>query len=78
LVFAIWRIGTPWATPVLAGVLGSILSAGLLDKVGMAVEMSVVLAGAAIPVIVLMLLDETLPRVPLRSAMGFEEGGGAV
>ena len=75
LAFAVWRIGTPWATPVLTSVFGSLLSSGLLDKLGMAIEMGVVLVGAVIPVVVLMLLDETLPRVPLRSAIGFKEGG---
>jgi hypothetical protein len=33
----------------------------------------VVMAGAAIPVLVLMYLDEQTPRVPLRSALGLRE-----
>lgn len=77
LTVAVWRIGRPWATPVLTTVLGSLVSAGLLEKVGMAVEMGAALAGAVIPVVALMLLDETLPRVPLRSAMGLEPRGEA-
>ena len=69
LAFGVWKVGSPWATPLLAAVLGSVLGPGALGKLGMAIEMGVVLAGAALPVLVLMLLDEHTPRVPLRSAL---------
>jgi hypothetical protein len=67
LAFGIWKIGSPWATPLLTTLLGSILRPGILDKLGMAIELGVVLAGAALPILVLMYLDERTPRVPLRT-----------
>jgi hypothetical protein len=70
LVFGVWKVGSPWATPVLTTLLGSVLGPGVLGKLGMAIEMGVILAGAAIPVLVLMYLDERTPRVPLPSALG--------
>jgi hypothetical protein len=70
LAFGVWKVGSPWATPLLTALLGSVLSPGVLGKLGMAIEMGVVLAGAAIPILVLMYLDEQTPRVPLRSALG--------
>lgn len=70
--FGAWKVGTPWAVPVLAGLLGAVAGPGLLDKLGMAMELGVVLAGAALPVLVLMHLDERTPRVPLR---GLGAGG---
>jgi hypothetical protein len=42
----------------------------LLDKLGMAVELGLVLAGAALPLLVLMRLDERTPRVDF-----FRRGG---
>ena len=59
---------------LLDAVLGSFLSLGVLGKLGMAFEMGLVLAGAILPILVLMLLDEETPRVPLRSALG-QSGG---
>jgi hypothetical protein len=73
LAFGVWKGGAPWATPPLTALLGSILDPGVLGKLGMAIEMGVVMAGAAIPVLVLMYLDEQTPRVPLRSALGLRE-----
>ena len=70
LTLGVWKVGSPWATPLLTAMLGSVLGPGVLGKVGLAVEMGVVLAGAAIPIVLLMLLDEHTPRVPLRSALG--------
>ena len=64
--FGAWKVGSPWAVPVLAGLLGSVVGPGLPDKLGMAMELGVVLAGAALPILVLMHLDERTPRVPLR------------
>jgi hypothetical protein len=69
LAFGVWKVGSPWATPLLASVLGSVLGLSALGKLGMAIETGFVLAGSAIPVIVLMLLDERTPRVPLRLAL---------
>jgi hypothetical protein len=63
--FGAWKVGSPWAVPALAGLLGSVVGPGLLDKLGMAMELGVVLAGAALPILVLMHLDERTPRVPL-------------
>jgi hypothetical protein len=68
LGFAVWKVGTPWAASVLTALLGSVLSPGLLGKLSMAMEMGVVLAGAAVPIFVLMDLDERTPRVRLTSA----------
>ncbi len=70
LAFGVWKVGSPWATPVLTALLSSVLSPGILSKLGLAIELGVVLAGAAIPILFLMLLDEQSPRVPLRSALG--------
>ena len=70
LAFGVWKVGSPWATPLLTALLGSVLGPGMLGKLGMAIEMGVVLAGAAIPILVLMYLDERTPRVLLRSALG--------
>ena len=67
--FAVWKVGSPWAAPVLNTLLGSIVAPGLLGKLSMAIELGVVLAGAAIPVLVLMHLDERTPRVSLRSVL---------
>jgi hypothetical protein len=68
--FAAAKVGSPWATPLFSALLGSVLSPGLLGKLGMAVELGALLAGAALPVAVLALLDERTPRVPLRVALG--------
>lgn len=70
LAFGVWKVGSPWATPLLTAVLGSVLGAGVLGKLGMAIEVGVVLAGAGMPILVLRYLDERTPRVPLRSALG--------
>ncbi len=77
LAFGVWKVGSPWATPLLTAFLGSVLGPGVLGKLGMAIEMGVVLAGAAIPVLVLMHLDEETPRVPLRSALGIARERGS-
>lgn len=74
LTFGVWQVGSPWATPLLDAVLGSFLGPGALGKLGMAIEMGLVLVGAALPVVVLMLLDEQTPRVPLRPALGQSRG----
>jgi hypothetical protein len=73
LAFSAWTVGTPWASSLLTSLLGAVLGAGLLGKVGMAIELTVLLAGAAIPILLLMHLDETTPRVPLRLAPPCEE-----
>jgi hypothetical protein len=65
--FGVWKIGSPWATRVLSTLFGSVLGPGLLGKLGMAIEIGVVVAGASIPILVLMHLDERTPRVSLRS-----------
>jgi hypothetical protein len=57
--------GLPWAGPVLAAALGPWVSPGILGKAAMALELGVVLAGAAVPLLVATLLDERIPRVPL-------------
>jgi len=67
LAFGVWKVGSPWATPVLTALLGSVLSPGILSKLGLAMELGVVLAGAAIPILVLMYLDQQMPRVPFPS-----------
>ena len=72
LVFGVWKVGSPWATPLLTASLGSVLGPGVLGKLGMAIEMGVVLAGAVLPILVLMHLDERTPRVPFRSALGID------
>jgi hypothetical protein len=77
LAFGVWKVGSPWATPVLAAVLGSVRGPDTLGKLGMAIEMGVVLAGAAVPIVVLMLLDEHTPRVALRSALSRAPGKAA-
>lgn len=74
LALGVWKVGSPWATPLLAAVLGSVLGPDTLGKLGMAIEMGVVLGGAAVPIVVLMLLDEHTPRVPLRSALSRAPG----
>jgi hypothetical protein len=68
LALGVWKAGTPWATPLLTSLLGSMVSAGVLGRVGMALELGVVLGGVAIPILAAMLLDAQMPRVPLRSA----------
>ena len=73
LAFGIWKVGTPWATQVLTAVAGSFVAPGVLVKLGMAIEMGVVLGGAMLPILVLMHLDETTPRLPLRSAFGISQ-----
>jgi hypothetical protein len=77
LGFGVSKVGSPWATPLLTALLGSVLGPGVLGKLGMAIEMGVVLAGAAIPILVLMYLDEQTPRVPLRSALGIARERGS-
>jgi hypothetical protein len=67
--FGVWRVGSPWATPVLSALLGAILGPGLVGKLGLAMEMGVLLAGTVIPILVLMHLDERTPRVSLRSGL---------
>jgi hypothetical protein len=67
LAFAVSRVGSPWGTPLLEVLFGSLLSPGLLGKLGMALELGALLGGAAIPVLVLTLLDQNVPRVPFRS-----------
>ena len=71
LGFAVSQIGTPWAEPLLTVALGSILSGGVIGKMSMAVELAVPLLGAAIPLLVLMHLDERIPRLPFLAALGF-------
>jgi hypothetical protein len=73
LAFGVWKVGTPWATQMLTALGGSFLAPGLLGKLAMAIEMGVVLGGAVLPILVLMHLDETIPRVPLRSALGISQ-----
>ncbi len=73
LTFAIWQMGNPWASPLVTMLLGSILSAGVLGKVSMAIELGVPLLGAALPLLVLMHLDERVPRVPFLAAIGVRE-----
>lgn len=77
LAFGVWKVGSPWATPLLTALFGSVLGPGVLGKLGMAIEMGVVLAGAAIPILVLMYLDEQTPRVPLPFALGLASERGA-
>jgi hypothetical protein len=77
LAFGVWKVGSPWATPLLTALLGSFVGPGVLGKLGMAIEMGVVLAGATIPILVLMYLDERTPRVPLRSVLGIAHGRGS-
>jgi hypothetical protein len=67
LALGAWRIGSPWAAPALTVLVGPV---PLLDKLGMAVELGLVLAGAALPLLVLMRLDERTPRVDF-----FRRGG---
>lgn len=69
LGFGVWTAGSPWATSTLTALFGSFLRSGLLDKLGMAIEIGVFLAGAAVPVLVLMYLDERTPRVGLASVL---------
>lgn len=69
LGFGVWKAGSPWATSTLIALLGSILGSSLLGKLGMAIEIGVFLAGAAVPVLVLMHLDERTPRVGLASVL---------
>jgi hypothetical protein len=71
LAFSIWRIGAPWATTLLTNVFGALLRPGVLGKVGMAIELTVLLVGAAMPILLLMHLDEMTPRIPIRVAFGF-------
>lgn len=70
LFFAVSRLGWPWATPLLTTIFGSFVNASVLGKVGAAMEMGLVMAGAALPILVLMHLDERLLRVPIRAAVG--------
>ncbi len=70
LCFAVWQLGGPWAAPLLTAVFGSLLGPSVVGKIGSAVEMCVVFGGAALPVLLLMHLDERTPRVPLRVAVG--------
>lgn len=70
LAFFVWRVGTPWATPLLTSLLGAVLDPSLLGKVGMAMELILLLLGAVIPILLLMHLDEMTPRVPIRVALG--------
>lgn len=37
--FGVWKIGSPWATPMLSTLLGPVLGPGLLGKLGMAIEL---------------------------------------
>lgn len=69
LGLGVWRVGSPWASPALTALFGP--GPGL-DKLGMAIELGVVLAGAAIPLLVLAYLDERTPRVaaPFASRAG--------
>ncbi len=69
LAFAVWKVGSPWASEMLSAVFGSWLGAGLLGKLGVAVELGTLLAGVALPVLVLMHLDARLPRVSVASAL---------
>jgi hypothetical protein len=70
LAFGVWNVGSPWATPLLTALLGAFLDPGILGKLGMAIELGVVVGGAALPILALMHLDEQTPRVPFRSALG--------
>jgi len=69
LGLGVWRVGSPWASPALTSRFGPVPG---LDKLGMAIELGVVLAGAAIPLLVLAHLDERTPRVapPFASRAG--------
>jgi hypothetical protein len=73
LALGVWKAGSPWATPLLSSLLGSVVSSRVLGRVGMAVELGVVLADVAILLLAAMLLDEHTPRVPFRSARGLDE-----
>lgn len=66
---AVWSVGSPWAVPVLTPLFGSVLGPGVVGKLGMALEMGLVLVGAAVPILVLMHLDERTPRVRLGDAL---------
>jgi hypothetical protein len=74
LTFGVWKAGLPWATRLLAILLGSVLSPGVLGLVGTAIELVVVLLGVAIPMLIAMILDEQTPRVPLRFSQGMSGG----
>lgn len=68
--FGVWKVGSPWATRLLTALLGAFLDPGILGKLGMAIELGVVVGGAALPILALMHLDEQTPRVPIGSALG--------
>ncbi len=70
LAFGIWTLGLPWATSLLTGILGVVVSAGILGKLGMAIEVGTALFGGALPILVLMHLDQLTPRIPMRFATG--------
>jgi hypothetical protein len=63
--FSVWRLGWPWASPLLTGAFGGVVGPGILARLGMAIEMAVTLGGAALPILVCMHLDESTPRIPL-------------
>jgi hypothetical protein len=73
LAFTVWRLGWPWATPLLTGLFGGFLGPSILAKLGMAIEMGVTLGGAALPILVFMHLDESTPRIPLTSVLRREK-----
>ncbi len=77
LGFAVWTVGLSWATSLMTDVFGAIVGAGLLGKVGMAIEVGVALLGGALPILVLMHLDGVRPRISLRTALGIGELGGS-
>lgn len=82
LAFAIWTIGVPWASQPLRnlqhGMLGATVHGRLgmiidvaVGMAGMTIETGVYLMGAAIPVVVLMYLDQRTYRVSVRSVLRF-------
>jgi hypothetical protein len=77
LGFGVWRVGSPWATPLLSRLLGAALGPGLVDKLGMAIELGVVLGGAAVPILLMGHLDERTPRVGWRAAFARRRGPDA-
>ncbi len=69
LAFAVWRLGVPWATPLLAAVCRSVVAPGVLAKLGAAMEMGLVFAGAALPILVLAHLDKRMLRIPVSAIL---------
>lgn len=86
IAFGVRMIGEPWATRLLGSLLGQVpqrlanlgnfgdrlghvVAAGI-PLLGTGLELGVSVGGAALPILLLMRLDETTPRVSLRSMFG--------